>query len=80
MNETLESKVTEEMREFRNLIGTKIAEIRAEMGYDHTKLSEESGLSIGAIKGIENGKFAVDADILFKLKKVLRFDLVFEIY
>jgi len=67
-------------QDFRKLIGFKIAEIRVERGMGHAKLSEESGLSIGAIKGIENGKFAVDADILFKLKKVLRFDLVFEIY
>lgn len=74
------SNVTEEMREFRKLIGTKIAEIRIERGLDQVKLSEESGLSIGAIKGLENGKFAVDTDILFKIQKVLRFDLVFEIY
>jgi transcriptional regulator with XRE-family HTH domain len=69
-----------ERQEFRKLIGSKIAEIRTERGLDHAKLSEESGLSIGAIKGLENGKFAVDADILFRLKDVLKFDLVFETY
>lgn len=80
MNDTLESKVTPEMREFRKLIGMKIAEIREERGLDHAKLSEESGLSIGAIKGIENGKFAVNFDLLFSLKQVLKFDIVLEVY
>lgn len=70
----------EERQYFRKLIGLKIAEIRSERGLDQRKLSEESGLSIGAIKGLENGNFAVDSDILFKIKKVLRFDLVFEMY
>lgn len=67
-------------QDFRKLIGFKIAEIRAERGISQAKLSEESGLSTGAIKGLENGKFAIDADILFKLKEVLKFDLVFEMY
>jgi len=61
----------DERQEFRKLIGSKIAEIRAERGLDQTKLSEESGLSLGAIKGLENGKFAVDSDILLRLQKVL---------
>ena len=70
----------DEKQEFRKLIGSKIAEIRTERGLDQAKLSEESGLSLGAIKGLENGKFAVDSDILLRLQKVLRFDLVFEMH
>lgn len=64
--------MTEEQKQENRLrIGRKVATIRKEKGLSIRELAEQCGVSYQNITKIENGKYNVSIDILWKLCEVL---------
>lgn len=57
-------------------IGTKLAEVRKRKGISLRDLAEASGLDHSNIGKIENGRYNVGIDILYKICQALDCDLV----
>lgn len=60
----------------RMKIGTRLAELRNKKGMSLRDLSEASGLDHSNIGKIENGRYNVGIDILYKICQALDCDLV----
>jgi len=73
------NKTNPELKEFRELIGRNIFEIRKARNMSIEELSEKMGVSKSAVSSIEDGRWAFNIDMLYKFKQVLNFDLIFEI-
>jgi transcriptional regulator with XRE-family HTH domain len=63
---TEEEKIANRLR-----IGERIAEIRQQKGYSLRQLSELCGVTFQNLNKIENGKYNVSIDILYKVCKAL---------
>ena len=59
-------------------IGQRIAEIRQQKGYSLRQLSEICGVTFQNLNKIENGKYNVSVDILYKVCKALEVELKIE--
>lgn len=62
----------------REKIGKRIAEIRKLKGLSSEKLAEMSGVTNSNIVKIENGKYNVSVDILYKICKALEVEIKIE--
>lgn len=60
----------------RIAIGNRIAEIRKQRGLSLRDLAEASGLDHSNIGKIENGRYNVGIDILYKICKALDCELI----
>lgn len=70
---TEEEKIANRLR-----IGERIAEIRQQKGYSLRQLSELCGVTFQNLNKIENGKYNVSVDILYKVCKALEVELKIE--
>lgn len=70
---TEEEKIANRLR-----IGQRIAEIRQQKGYSLRQLSEICGVTFQNLNKIENGKYNVSVDILYKVCKALEVELKIE--
>ena len=59
----------------RNEIGDKIREIRERQGYSQEQLAELMEINRATLSKIENGKFAITIDYLYKIAWYLDFDV-----
>lgn len=59
----------------RNEIGDKIREIRERQGYSQEQLAELMEINRATLSKIENGKFAITIDYLYKIAWYLNFDV-----
>ena len=59
------------MNEHRQIIGKRIAELRAEKKLSLQELSDKSGVTKANISRIENGKYNAGIDVLTKLADAL---------
>jgi ribosome-binding protein aMBF1 (putative translation factor) len=66
--------------EFRKLLGKKITEIRESRGLAVEEVSIRTGIKPDAIRSIELGRWNIDLETIFRLKETLEFDLVLEMY
>lgn len=70
---TEEEKIANRLR-----VGQRIAEIRQQKGYSLRQLSEICGVTFQNLNKIENGKYNVSVDILYKVCKALEVELKIE--
>lgn len=70
---TEEEKIANRLR-----IGQRIAEIRQQKGYSLRQLSEICGVTFQNLNKIENGKYNVSVDILYKVCKALEVEIKIE--
>lgn len=71
--------MTEEQKQENRLrIGSQVAAIRKEKGLTIRQLAEQCGVSYQNITKIENGKYNVSIDILYKVCKALEVELKIE--
>lgn len=64
------------MNEHRQIIGKRIAELRAEKKLSLQELSDKSGVTKANISRIENGKYNVGIDVLTKLAEAINCTIV----
>lgn len=71
--------MTEDQKQENRLrIGSQVADIRKEKGLTIRQLAEQCGVSYQNITKIENGKYNVSIDILYKVCKALEVELKIE--
>lgn len=70
---TEEEKIANRLR-----VGQRIAEIRQQKGYSLRQLSELCGVTFQNLNKIENGKYNVSVDILYKVCKALEVEFKIE--
>ena len=70
---TEEEKISNRLR-----VGQRIAEIRQQKGYSLRQLSEICGVTFQNLNKIENGKYNVSVDILYKVCKALEVEIKIE--
>lgn len=70
---TEEEKIANRLR-----VGQRIAEIRQQKGYSLRQLSEICGVTFQNLNKIENGKYNVSVDILYKVCKALEVEIKIE--
>jgi transcriptional regulator with XRE-family HTH domain len=70
----LENVKDELSKEYRIKFGDKIRSIREKRGFSQDELAEMMEISRSTISKIENGKFAISIDYIFKIGQHLKFD------
>ena len=66
-------------KEYRIKFGDKIRSIREKRGFSQDDLAEMMEIRRSTISKIENGKFAISIDYIFKIGKHLNFDFLAKI-
>ena len=60
----------------RKVVGFSIRLRRNELNISLASLASDLDISVNSLKRIEEGKFSVGLDILFKISQILQFDIL----
>lgn len=70
----VDDEINDFSKEYRLKFGDKIKSIREKRGYSQDELANMMNINRSTISKIENGKFAISIDYIFKIGKYLNFD------
>ena len=71
--------ISREELEFRATIAELIKKFRTEAGMTQKQLANLIGTSHTHISSMEKARFSMTVDYLYRLKEVLKFDIVFQV-